>query len=59
MTTMTAEHDTYMQRLAERAAEQLRLHELDPYRIPMYIPADDDELPCESFTAGWQQEPGA
>ena len=46
-------------RFAERAAEQERLHEADPYRVPKYIPVDDPEVPDESYTAGWQQEEGA
>lgn len=46
-------------RMAERAAEQERLHDADPYRVPKYLPVDDPEFPDESFTAGWNQEEGS
>lgn len=46
-------------RMAERQAEQERLHAGDPYRVPKYIPVDDDEFPSEAYTAGWQEEPGS
>jgi hypothetical protein len=46
-------------RLAERMAEQARLHEADPYNVPLYLPVDDPEFPGESFTAGWVQEADA
>jgi hypothetical protein len=46
-------------RMAERMAEQERLHELDPYNVPMYLPVDDPEFPDENYTAGWTQEEGA
>jgi hypothetical protein len=43
-------------RLAERQAEQERRHEADPFNVPKYLPADDDEFPDESYTAGWIDE---
>jgi hypothetical protein len=43
-------------RLAERAAEQARLHALDPYRVPLFLPVDDEEFPDETYTAAWRQE---
>lgn len=46
-------------RLAERQAEQARLHELDPFGTPLYLPVDDPEFPDETYTAGWQQEEGS
>ena len=57
--TMTRDEQNYQRRLEERAAEQLRRHLADPHREPKYIPADDDELPCDAWTAGWRQERGA
>jgi hypothetical protein len=53
------EHEEWMRRLAERQAEQERLHAADPYRVPKYLPPDDEEFPDESFTAGWEQEEDA
>ena len=49
----------YARRFEERAREQERRHLADPHHVPLYLPADDEEFPDESFTAGWQQEPGA
>lgn len=46
-------------RLAERQAEQERLHEADPYNVPKYLAADDEEFPSEAYTAGWETEEGA
>ena len=46
-------------RLAERQAEQERLHELDPFGTPKYLPTNDEEFPDESFTAGWEPEEGS
>src|SRR5258707_15014426 len=43
-------------RMAERQAEQERMHAADPYRVPKYIPVDDEEFPTESFTASWTDE---
>ena len=52
-------YEDRQRRLAERQREQGRLHAADPYRVPLYLPADDEEFPDESYTAGWQQEPGS
>jgi hypothetical protein len=43
-------------RLAERQAEQERLHAADPHNVPKYVPVDDDEFPDESYTAGWTED---
>jgi hypothetical protein len=43
-------------RMAERAEEQRRLHELDPDNVPLYIPVDDPEFGTEAYTAGWRNE---
>jgi hypothetical protein len=64
MATMTfaeqaAWYEERQRRMAMRQAEQERLHQADPYRVPKYLPVDDDEFPDESFTAGWAQEPGS
>jgi hypothetical protein len=40
----------------ERIAQQKLLHDADPYNVPLYPPADDDEFGSEAFTAGWGQE---
>jgi hypothetical protein len=44
-------------RMEARQAEQERLHALHPYRVPKYLPVDDDEFPDESYTAGWEDHP--
>jgi hypothetical protein len=54
-----AETEARARRMAERVAEQERLHGADPERHSLMIPVDDDEFPDESYTAGWQQEEGA
>jgi hypothetical protein len=46
-------------RLAARIELQRQLHEAEPRKHSLMIPVDDDEFPCESWTAGWAQEPGA
>lgn len=56
---MDQQQEDRERRLAERMAEQERLHEADPYRVPKYIPVDDPEFPDETYTAGWNQEEGA
>jgi hypothetical protein len=48
-----ADHKAYMATLAERGADQARLHALDP-RQPLYLPPEDDVVPCEAFTAAWR-----
>jgi len=53
------ETEERQRRLAERQAEQERLHDADPYRVPKYLPVDDEEFPDESYTAGWDQEDDA
>jgi hypothetical protein len=45
--------------LDEAQREQERLHAADPYQVPLYVPADAEGLQDESYTAGWQEEPGA
>jgi hypothetical protein len=50
---------TYDRELAERAAEQLRRHLADPFRCPKYLPADEDGLETEAWTAGGAEEPDA
>jgi hypothetical protein len=60
--TFEEQHTWYegrQRRMAERQAEQERLHAADPHHVPLYLPVDDEEVPDESFTAGWAQEPGA
>lgn len=54
-----AETEERQRRLAERIAEQERLHAADPERHSLMIPVDDEEFPDESYTAGWEQEEGA
>jgi hypothetical protein len=48
-----AEAEACQRFLAERGAEQARLHALDP-RQPLYLPPEDDVVPCEAFTAAWR-----
>jgi hypothetical protein len=43
-------------RMAERQAEQQRLHAADPSSVPLYIPVDDAEFGTDAYTAGWEQE---
>ena len=47
----------YQRRFEERAAEQLRRHQADPLHEPMYLPADEDGLETEAYTAGGPEEP--
>ena len=47
----------YQRRLAERQAEQARLHAADPLHVPKYLPVDDDEFGTEAYTAGWEDHP--
>jgi hypothetical protein len=53
-----AETEEHSRRLAERAAEQLRRHEADPYNVPEFIPCDDPELPSD-YTFGSPEEEDA
>jgi hypothetical protein len=46
----------YQARFRERAQEQERLHALDPYHIPRYLPASDHEFPTEAYLAAGPEE---
>jgi len=56
---ITAEELERQRALDEAHRAQERMHEQDPYRVPLFLPVDHPGLEDESFTAGWQDEPGA
>lgn len=58
MSTSETEWDQaeYKRALEERQALQERLHAADPLNVPLYVPVDGAEFPCEAYTAGWRDE---
>jgi hypothetical protein len=57
MTPLDPDSIEYQRRFRERAEEQARKHAADPLHEPLYLPADDDEFPDASWTAGGPEEP--